>query len=254
MNMKRFLVIFVVIVVLVISISGCVRSKVKPIPIGTPSTGGAPAGTVDVMGQLELFVTQTAMAASGKPVATGVPGGQKTPVAPAATTAPGAPAPTTAPGVPASTTEPGAPTSTPEAPTEAVPVATATPAGPTPTLRPYPTPTPGIPKTYTLQTGEFIYCIARRYNVNPSELLSVNGLGTGSLVFAGMELKIPQSGNPFPDGRALKPHPTYYTVSSGDTLNTIACSFGDADPNTIAAANGLTSPYTLASGQTLYIP
>jgi len=242
MNMKRFLVIFVVIVALVVSISGCVRSKVKPIPIGTPSSGGTKVGTVDVMGQLELFVTQTAMAASGKPAPTG---GPKTPAAPA---------PTTAPGVPTSTTEPGAPTSTPEAPTEAVVVATEVPAGPTPTLRPFPTPTPGIPKSYTLQTGEFIYCIARRFNVNPTELLSVNGLGSGSLVFAGMELKIPQSGNPFPGSRALKPHPTNYTVASGDTLNTIACSFGSADPNTIAAANGLTSPYKLTSGQTLYIP
>jgi LysM repeat protein len=240
MNMKRFLVIFVVIVALVVSTSSCVRSKVKPIPIGTPSAGGTTVGTVDVMGQLELFVTQTAMAASGKPVGTGVPGAQKTPEA------------TTAPGVPTSTAEPGAPTSTPEVPTEAV--ATAVPAGPTSTLRPFPTSTPGIPKSYTLQTGEFIYCIARRFNVNPTELLSVNGLGSGSLVFAGMEIKIPQSGNPFPDGRALKPHPTNYTVASGDTLNTIACSFGSADPNTIAAANGLTPPYKLTSGQSLYIP
>ncbi len=251
MNMKRFLVIFVVIIALVVSISGCVRSKVQPTPIGTVNPSVVAGGTVDVMSQLELFVTQTAMAASGKPIATTAPGASQLP---GATTAPGAPAPTTAPGAPAPTTEPGAPTSTPEAPTEAVPTATAVPAGPTPTLRPYPTPTPGIPKSYTLQTGEFIYCIARRFNVNPSELLSVNGLGSGSLVYAGMELKIPQSGNPFPDGRALKPHPTYYTVSSGDTLNTIACSFGDADPNTIAAANGLTSPYNLTSGQSLYIP
>ena len=248
MNMKRFLVIFVVILALVVSISGCVRSKVKPIPIGTPSSGGTKVGTVDVMGQLELFVTQTAMAASGKPAPTGVPGGPKTPAAPA---------PTTAPGVPTSTTEPGAPTSTPEAPTEPVATqvpATEVPAGPTATLRPFPTSTPGIPKSYTLQTGEFIYCIARRFNVNPTELLSVNGLGSGSLVFAGMELKIPQTGNPFPGSRSLKPHPTYYTVASGDTLNTIACSFGSADPNTIAAANGLTPPYKLTSGQSLYIP
>ena len=251
MNMKRFLVLFVVMVAVVVSISGCVRSKVQPTPIGTPSTGGAQAGTVDVMSQLELFVTQTAMAASGKPAGTSIPGAQGTPVA---TTAPGVPPSTTEPGAPTATLEPGAPTSPPEAPTEAVVAPTEVPAGPTPTLRPFPTPTPGIPKSYTLATGEFIYCIARRFNVNPSELLSVNGLGSGSLVFAGMELKIPQSGNPFPGSRSLKPHPAYYTVASGDTLNTIACSFGSADPNTIAAANGLTSPYKITSGQTLYIP
>jgi hypothetical protein len=52
MNVKRFLVILIVIIALVVSASGCVRSAVKPIPIGTPSSGGTPVGTVDVMGQL----------------------------------------------------------------------------------------------------------------------------------------------------------------------------------------------------------
>ena len=34
----------------------------------------------------------------------------------------------------------------------------------------------GVPATYTMQSGEFVYCIARRYNVDPNELLSINGL------------------------------------------------------------------------------
>jgi LysM repeat protein len=69
-----------------------------------------------------------------------------------------------------------------------------------------------------------------------------------------MVFKIPQTGNDFPGGRALKSHPTNYTVSSGDTIFTIACQYGDVDPYAIAAANGISSPYNLKSGQNLYIP
>jgi LysM repeat protein len=69
-----------------------------------------------------------------------------------------------------------------------------------------------------------------------------------------MVLKIPQTGNPFPAGRSLRAHPTNYTVSSGDTIYSIACLFGAVDPYAIATANGLSSPYTLTAGQSLYIP
>src|SRR5690606_3962464 len=38
---------------------------------------------------------------------------------------------------------------------------------------------PGVrPSTYTLQKGEFPYCIARRFNVDPTQLLSMSGLTT----------------------------------------------------------------------------
>jgi LysM repeat protein len=127
-------------------------------------------------------------------------------------------------------------------------------AAATATRAPLPTPTPGKPSSWTLQTGEFPYCIARRFNVNPSELLRLNGLSTDSLVFAGMTLKIPQTGDTFPGSRSLKSRPTNYTVAAGDNIYSIACQFGDADPYAIAAANGLTSPYRLNAGQSLYIP
>jgi LysM repeat protein len=53
-----------------------------------------------------------------------------------------------------------------------------------------------------------------------------------SIVSEGTTLKIPQTGT-WQGERALKSHPTNYTVVSGDTLYTIACGFGDADPNTL---------------------
>jgi LysM repeat protein len=56
-------------------------------------------------------------------------------------------------------------------------------------------PTAGNPPTsYTLQKGEFPFCIARRFDVNQSELLALNGLGLNSQVQPG-RLKIPQTGN-----------------------------------------------------------
>jgi LysM repeat protein len=116
-----------------------------------------------------------------------------------------------------------------------------------------PTATPGRPATYTLQTGEFPYCIARRFNVNPDDLLSLNGLSSGQVLQPGLVLKIPQSGS-YPAVRALNPHPANYTVAVDDTIYRIACHFGDVDPSSIAAANGITLTTPLTTGQILYIP
>lgn len=116
--------------------------------------------------------------------------------------------------------------------------------------------TPGsIPTTYTLQMGEFPYCIARRFNVNPDELLQLNGLSSGMIYQPGLQLRIPQSGNPFPGERALKPHPTTYTVTKADmTIYAVACEFGDVFPEAIAAANNLSLSAKLTLGQVLDIP
>jgi len=123
-----------------------------------------------------------------------------------------------------------------------------TPGGPTPTTGPK-------PATYTLQAGEFPYCIARRFNVNPDELLSINGISDGGLFMPGLVLKIPQTGNVFPASRALQAHPTTYTVvSANETLYSIACKYGDVDPSAIAAANGIAVSAKLTAGQKLNIP
>ena len=122
-----------------------------------------------------------------------------------------------------------------------------------PTHLPFATSTPGRPFTVVIQKGETCYCLARRYNVNPVDLTSANTACSGTLD-PGTTITIPQSGS-FPAERALKPHPTNYTVNSADeTIYSIACIFGDADPNLIIAANGLVAPYTLSRGQVLYIP
>jgi LysM repeat protein len=155
-------------------------------------------------------------------------------------------------------------TPTQEPPTESTETTTGdttpvdTPAATEPPEQPPPaevfTPTQGIPTTYQLQKGEFPFCIARRFNVNQTELLNVNGLSSSSVVPVGFTLKIPQTGNTFFGQRALTKHPTNYTVVAGDTIYTVACKFGDVSPDAIAQVNGLKSPYNLSTGQVLNIP
>lgn len=111
------------------------------------------------------------------------------------------------------------------------------------------------PSEWTLRSGEFPYCIARRFDVDPSALLSLNGLSNGNIFYPGRTLRIPQSGN-FPGTRALRNHPATYTVgASTETVYSIACLFGDVRPQDIVTANNLSGDNpALTSGQQLSIP
>lgn len=111
------------------------------------------------------------------------------------------------------------------------------------------------PATYILQKGEFPYCIARRYNLDPKSLMSLNGLSLASSqqLQPGLVLQIPQTGT-FGTERALLPHPSSHTVQSGDTIYSIACKYGDVDPMNIVNFNALAAPYTLTVGTVLQIP
>jgi LysM repeat protein len=112
----------------------------------------------------------------------------------------------------------------------------------------------GRPASYTLQSGEFPYCLARRFNVNPDDLLSVNGITSDALLYPGMKLTIPQTGS-FPGDRATLTHPDTYTVdSSNTTIYAVACAYGDVSPESIASANGLALSSSLTVGQQLKIP
>lgn len=109
--------------------------------------------------------------------------------------------------------------------------------------------------SYRLQRGEFPYCIARRLNVDPNELLSLSGLLGREIFPAGTLLQIPQTGKPFPGERMLRLHPAFYSVSrSGQTLYGVACTFGDIDPLLIAQSNNLPVDSQLYKGQQLQIP
>jgi LysM repeat protein len=230
MKNKSLLLIFTLAAV-VLGASACVKaaSKAPKAAKVTPTTGPVatfplPGTADDIMGQLESFATQTAIAIQG-------PGSTQAIIVNPAEVTPLAGTPSQA-----------AAATTPVPPTE--------PSGGVTV----PTATPGIPKTYTLHVGEFPFCLARRFNVNPNELMRINGIGSGDTLHAGTVLKIPQSGDTFPGKRTLRNHPTTYTVVAGDSIYSIACLFGDVDPEAIAYANNLKSPYKISSGDKLKIP
>lgn len=128
----------------------------------------------------------------------------------------------------------------------------------TPTSTPEPTeviviPTLTRPAEYTIKAGEFVYCLARRFDMNPDDILELNNLGE-NLLSPGDVLQMPQTGSWPGESRTVLPHPTTHTVTSGDTIYTIACEYGDVSPEAIIAVNKLEEPYTLTPGQTLQIP
>jgi hypothetical protein len=114
-----------------------------------------------------------------------------------------------------------------------------------------------VPSTYTLQKGEWPYCVARRYNVNPDELLTLNRLtaAQSTMLLPGLVLSMPQTGDPFPADRAWHNHPDTFTVDTSDTtISGVACYYGDILPSTIATANNTTVNAVLTVGQRLTIP
>ena len=111
-----------------------------------------------------------------------------------------------------------------------------------------------IPSSYQLKKGEFPFCIARRYNLNPYEIMRLNRLRFGQVYYPGQVILLPQTGNPFPWNRTLRAHPDTYVVRRGDTIYGVACYYGNVDPMAIAAANGLNQPYKLRPGTLLQIP
>jgi LysM repeat protein len=229
----------------VMLISACTQTYSQA-PLATPtliSTGlfvsPFPAGQdpLQVVADLgtQTAAAKTAQAGGGTaPAVSGTPG---TPAAPSATPTAGTAAATAATTSAAATVVPATKSATQQAQT---PVATTN---------------VNAPGSYTLQQGEHPYCLARRFDINPAQLLSANGITEGTVLYPGKVLTIPQSAGPFPGDRALKTHPTTYTVlSSNVTIYEVACLFGDVYPQDIASANGLTVSSALTSGQQLTIP
>jgi LysM repeat protein len=235
--MKRGTLTGSILLLFALLTSACdLRYSTPPAATFTPVSQSlfASPGPTDAMDPVEAFATGTALAQLT--TTPGTPGGP-TPTSPAGIT----PQAATATATPLVVTNP----------TATLAIAQTPQTGPTATNLP-----PGSrPGTYTLQNGEFPYCIARRFNVDPEELLALNGLTDGQTVYAGRVLTIPQTGKPFPGNRMWHNHPDTYTVDfSSETIYGVACYYGDMDPALIAQANGLSVGASLTVGQKLTIP
>jgi LysM repeat protein len=239
---KKTTATVIFILATMVLLAACQRSASKT-AVTTPTKTNLPLvqtatgmSQVQMIGTTQMIQTMTAISSQGgmlTPLAF-----QSTPTVPFATAStPGTFTLVPPTGIPGSSTSTSSPLITP-----IVVVSTVT---------------PGHPASYTLMSGEFPYCIARRFNVDQNELLALNGLTSSSAsnLQPGYVLQIPQSGKTFEGERARNPHPTTYTVSSGnETVYSVACYFGDVDPSQIIAANNLTSPYTIHINQSLAIP
>ena len=235
-RMKRDMIIVSTLMLVMIITSACEQAYSQaPAATFTPVSQNlfASPGPTDAMDPVEAFATGTALAQL--------------------TTVPGLASATLPAGItPQAVTATATPVVVPNATFTATLAVAQTPqSGPTATL----IPAGSRPGTYTLQNGEYPYCIARRFNVDPEELLALNGLVDSQTVYPGKVLTIPQTGNPFPGSRMWHNHPDTYTVDlSSETISGVACYYGDIDPALIAQANGLSVNAALTVGQRLTIP
>lgn len=252
-NKRRSVLAISIFMITAVILSACTQS-LSSAPVETPTsipTGlfVSPIASVEnPMAMIEQFAKQTeaAQTAAAGGDTTGTPG---TPQAAEGTATTGTPdAGVIATATPTVESIVGTPTNA-NAVATSVPASTSIPATSVP---------PGSrPASYTLQSGEFPYCIARRFNVDPDALLQASGLTSAQAnsLAAGTVLTIPQSAGPFPGNRALRAHPASYTVaSSSETVYSVACLYGDVDPNAIASANGISASSKLTVGQSLQIP
>lgn len=251
-SLKRGALVASTLMLIAVVISACnqpysQQPSVTNTPIDPNSLFGSPiAQTPGGMGDVETFGTQTALAVIG----TAFPGLETpTPSTPVDATFQSLtdtavastqivstiPAFTSTATLAVGGTQPTA-----GAPTSSGPLPTSAPVG-------------SRPATYTLKSGEFPYCIARRFDVDPDALLRLNGLASGTIFYPNRTLQIPQSGS-FPGTRALRNHPASYTASAGETVYSVACLFGDVDPAAIAQANNISVDARLTAGQQLSIP
>ena len=244
---KNMFAIFIMVILLTFGLAACTRSASQPSSSGDGENLPLPTvGTPEPMSLLEEMATQTAMAQEAGAAVVEAETGEDV------TTEEGATEGETSEGTEAegATTTEGEQDATPA---ESVGEADEDVGGgqePVEEAKEY-----KVPDSYTLKSGEFPYCIARRFNINPIDLLSANGLGVNSQVYPGTSLTIPKDAGTFNQGdRQLRSHPANYTVLAGDTVNSIACLFGDVDPRAIQDVNDLGSGNTLSAGQVIKIP
>ncbi|MEM1138164.1 MAG: LysM peptidoglycan-binding domain-containing protein, partial [Bacteroidota bacterium] len=101
----------------------------------------------------------------------------------------------------------------------------------------------------TVQRGDSLYAIAKRYGTTPQNILALNGLTANATIYIGQMLRVkaPSNTPPRTNGNFQT-----YTVKSGDWLAKIADQFGTS-PDEIARLNNLGSG-GLRVGQQLLIP
>lgn len=128
-------------------------------------------------------------------------------------------------------------------------------SAPAPTTAPAPpsSPPPTNPSTYTVQRGEWIYSIARKFNVPVSALLAANPGINPNFLFPGQVLNIPGGTAPGANTPTPPGSGSPYVVKPGDTLFSIAVRFRTTTYD-LQIKNNLANPHFIYPGQVLQIP
>ena len=97
----------------------------------------------------------------------------------------------------------------------------------------------GSSDNITVQKGDTLYSISRRYNVPIKDLINANRLSSPYTLYVGQKLALPSK--------------QYHTVQRGESLYGIARMY-NVDITTLSKINNLSTPYSLAVGQKLLLP
>mgnify|MGYP001815588886 FL=1 len=116
------------------------------------------------------------------------------------------------------------------------------------------------PDDYPVSSGDTIYSIAWKYELDPFELARWNNLSSPYTIYPGQRLNMkPEEADP-PEASSrtatstasstTRSKPDSIKVKKGDTLYGLARQYGSSTKS-LASINGLRYPYTLQPGQTL---
>lgn len=219
----RFGAFWAVAVLLLVVTAGCQREASVRVPAGATSAAGASA------------------VGTASPAATGL----ISPVGGATTISVLTPVPGAASATPESGSATGSITATLPLPTPVV-------------VQPAATQTPAASSTeytlYTVQLGDTLSAIARRYGTTAEAIVAANALTDPNTIAVGQVLRIPSggTGGTEPGSGACR---YYHTVKPGEWIWQIARDYG-VDPYDILQANGLTvaTGSNISAGDRLCIP
>jgi len=117
-------------------------------------------------------------------------------------------------------------------------------------------PTPGAAQTqtYVVQPGEWVYSIARKFEIDPNDIIALNNLQYPFDLEVGQEITLPaaRSSSNGPNATVVAGG-TEYIVRAGDSVYSIAQAHG-VDYESIIGVNNLVFPYNIYPGDRLIIP
>jgi LysM repeat protein len=108
-------------------------------------------------------------------------------------------------------------------------------------------------RSYTVQQGDTLSSVSRRFGVSVADLVAANGLADPNHIRYGATLAIPAPGATAAPTTAAPAAPATHVVQPGEHLSSIAAQHGTT-VQAIAAANGLADPNFVVAGSRILLP